>query len=412
MASSAARSDSWAAKLSADEMQIKARKARKFEETEAALPILKITSLSTQLINVQGILAHLGNKNPLARQVTKDDVVWMLDNVAFKPGRFNSWQAEFVTAVFERESKERLVDLVGAIARIIGLADEAHEFATLEERLLPFVWDLRPGRRLAAAHGEKRLALGPTGPNGIASDLVKLPAGKPGALAKTNASVPQGVTGILSSWTYFAEPEGWSVISDVDDTIKVTLTNDPIGILRETFINTPRPIRGMPELYATLKGMLPQDTPWFYLSASPYNLYPFLREFRNQYYPPGAILLREVSWRTIAGLLTALTTGTEKYKSERLDRIHSWFPKRKMILVGDSTQSDPEAYGELYRLYPGWVKCILIRKATDISSVGIEEKNAPERFDVAFKGIPKEVWYVFNEPEECHQVLQNVISRG
>ncbi|CAI4213338.1 unnamed protein product [Parascedosporium putredinis] len=281
--SNTARSDSWAAKASADEMQLKARKARHFEETEAALPLLKIASLPAQLLNVTNVLAYLGRRNPRA------------------PARV----------------KERLVDLVGVIARIIGLADEAQEFETLEERLLPFVWDLRPGRKLTAVHSDKRLALGPTGPNGIAGDVVKLPAGEAGALAKTHAAVPQGVTGMLSSWTYFAEPEGWSVVSDVDDTIK------------NSGINT----------------------------------------------TPGAILLREVSWRTVAGLLTALTMATEQYKAERLERIHSWFPKRKMIFVGDSTQSDPEAYGELYRSYPGWVKGILIRKATDISSVVLYHRS-------------------------------------
>lgn len=214
MASSAARSDSWAAKLSADEMQAKARKVRRFDETEAALPVIKVqASLPAQLLNVPALFSHLGSRNPLARQVTYGDVVWMLDNVAFKPGLFSSWQAEFVTAVFEKESKEKLVDLVAVIARIIGLADEDHEFETLEERLLPFVWDLRPGRKLLAAHGDKQFILGPTGPNGIAGHLVKLPTGTPGALTRTKAVVSNGITGILSSWTYFSEPEGWSVVS-------------------------------------------------------------------------------------------------------------------------------------------------------------------------------------------------------
>jgi len=168
----------------------------------------------------------------------------------------------------------------------------------------------------------------------------------------------------------------------------------------------------MPELYGFLKQLLPRDTPWFYLSASPYNLYPFLREFRNRYYPPGAILLRDASWRTIAGLLLALTQGTEEYKAERLRKIHNWFPKRKMILIGDSTQSDPEAYGEIYRLYPGWVKAILIRKATDITAVGIHEKNEPKRFEEAFKDIPRDTWFVFETPRECEQLLQVTIARG
>ena len=30
-----------------------------------------------------------------------------------------------------------------------------------------------------------------------------------------------------------------------------------------------------------------------------------------------------------------------------MKKINSWLPKRKMICIGDSTQSDPEAYGEM-----------------------------------------------------------------
>lgn len=103
----------------------------------------------------------------------------------------------------------------------------------------------------------------------------------------------------------------------------------------------------MPELYREMTSYLPQDTPWFYLSASPYNLYPLLRDFRDEHFPSGTMILRDSSWRTVAGLLSALTMGTEEYKVDRMKKIQGWLPKRKMILIGDSTQSDPEAYGEM-----------------------------------------------------------------
>jgi phosphatidate phosphatase APP1 len=134
---------------------------------------------------------------------------------------------------------------------------------------------------------------------------------------------------------------------DIDDTIKITTTSDPIGILKETFINPPSPVPGMPELYAGIKSFLPHNTPWFYLSASPYNLYPFLKGFRDTYYPPGTFILRDSSWKTVSGLLSSLTMGTEEYKVDRMKKINSWLPKRKLIVFGDSTQSDPEAYGEM-----------------------------------------------------------------
>jgi phosphatidate phosphatase APP1 len=134
---------------------------------------------------------------------------------------------------------------------------------------------------------------------------------------------------------------------DIDDTIKITMTSDPIGILRSTFVSEPTPIQGMPELYKFIHATLSPSAPFFYLSASPYNLYRFLRNFREKYYPQGTIILRDANWMNLSGLLSNLTLGTEAYKVDRMEKINSWLPKRKMICIGDSTQSDPEAYGEM-----------------------------------------------------------------
>lgn len=125
------------------------------------------------------------------------------------------------------------------------------------------------------------------------------------------------------------------------------MTSDPIGILRSTFVSDPTPIAGMPELYAWMENLITEKSPFFYLSASPYNLYPFLHEFRDNYYPHGQLILRDASWMSIPGLLSNLTLGTQEYKVDRMKKINSWLPRRHMICIGDSTQSDPEAYGEM-----------------------------------------------------------------
>ena len=127
----------------------------------------------------------------------------------------------------------------------------------------------------------------------------------------------------------------------------MTQTSDPIGILRTTFVDDPTPIKGMPELYRFIQSQITTAAPFFYLSASPYNLYPFLREFREQYYPHGQLILRDSSWMSIPGLLSNLTLGTEEYKVERMQKLHSWLPKKKVICIGDSTQADPESYGAM-----------------------------------------------------------------
>lgn len=60
-----------------------------------------------------------------------------------------------------------------------------------------------------------------------------------------------------------------------------------------------------------------------------------------------------------------------------------------------------------YRKYPGWVKLILIRRVENIAEVGLEEKNDASRFEKAFKDVPKSVWHVYKDPEECHKYIDN-----
>jgi phosphatidate phosphatase APP1 len=112
----------------------------------------------------------------------------------------------------------------------------------------------------------------------------------------------------------------------------------------------------------------------------------------------------------LSGLLSTLTLGTQAYKVDRMKKIYTWIPYRKMICVGDSTQSDPEAYGEIYRRYPGWIRLIFIRKVTDIAKDNMKEKNEPSRFEKAFEGVPTDVWYVFESPEECYQRINDVVG--
>ena len=154
----------------------------------------------------------------------------------------------------------------------------------------------------------------------------------------------------------------------------------------------------MPALYAQINELL--SPAWFYLSASPYNLYPFLRKFLHEHYPPGPILLREASWMDLSGFLASLTEGTEAYKRTRIQKLHDWFPRRKIICVGDSTQSDPEAYGDICRKYPGWVKKVFIRKVMDVAEMQGTDKNESSRFEKAFHGVDKSIWKTFEDPVE------------
>ncbi|KAK2819996.1 hypothetical protein FQN49_007826, partial [Arthroderma sp. PD_2] len=211
----------------------------------------------------------------------------------------------------------------------------------------------------------------------------------------------------LTMTTTFAAQGGWAVISDVDDTIKYTQTPDAIGILRTTFVEEPKAIAGMSEMYTHIQQRL--NPTWFYLSASPYNLYQFLHEFIRSGFPQGTLLLREGSWMDLAGLLKSFTQGTQEYKVNQLTKVFEWLPKRKVLCIGDSTQSDPEAYAEAYKKHKGWIKAIYIRKVTDVGNMG--DKNEPERFEKAFEGIPRSVWRIFEDANELAQLVDDLKNK-
>lgn len=395
-------------------MEHRTRRERGFGDFELKLPDLRASPASDKRPNLTtDALSYLGRWNPLPHQITANDMVWLLDNLAYRNTKTNNWEAEFVAAVFDQDTGVEVSKIVADVAEKIGIGKGDAAEATIRERLMPFMQTILPGRTVTANYASQmELKLGPGSRNGISSDIKSVTENKDGDVIFSRALVPQGTNGILEMKTVYAEPEGWAVISDIDDTIKITQTSDPIGILRSTFVSEPTPIKGMPEFYAHLQRIISPQAPFFYLSASPYNLYKFLTDFRTKFYPHGTIILRDASWMNLSGLLSNLTLGVQEYKVDRMDKINSWLPKRKMICIGDSTQSDPEAYAEIYSKYPGWVRKILIRKVDDIAAIGIREKNEPKRFEKAFKDVPRDVWHVFDEPEECGALVEDVVLKG
>ena len=105
---------------------------------------------------------------------------------------------------------------------------------------------------------------------------------------------------------------------------------------------------------------------------------------------------------TLAGLFTNLTQRTREYKVDRFQTIYESYPGRNFICIGDSTQSDPEAYSDMYRDHPDWIKAIFIRKVTGVSEMDESEKNSDERFQNAFQGVPEDIWHVFEDPSELY----------
>ncbi|EEH08893.1 conserved hypothetical protein [Histoplasma capsulatum G186AR] len=371
---------------------------------------------SVHLTPFLGIVASLlGKRNPLANPANPEEHrVWLLDNTAYRApgGRFNnknmSWEVEIVACIFIKRGREEVGKFVATIADAIGLDGE---FGLnnkvvrdrMTQRVQPFVDSIAPARSISldipiTRHNVVKRKLKPSNSDGIISQTARMDGADIGDGTVIRPSLRHW-THKVSMDTEFASPTGWLMISDVDDTIKYTQTSDAVGILRTTFAEEPRVIAGMPRLYEHIDKELAPT--WFYLSSSPYNLYPFLRSFLRQEYPPGTLMLRNHSWMDLSGLLKSFTKGTQAYKVDRMEKLYRWFPKRRVICIGDSTQSDPEAYAEIYRRHKQWVRAIYIRRVTDVANM--EEKNKEKRFLKAFEGVPDDVWRVFDDPVHLYR---------
>jgi phosphatidate phosphatase APP1 len=183
--------------------------------------------------------------------------------------------------------------------------------------------------------------------------------------------------------------KGISVISDIDDTIKVSHIGDTRQMLRTAFLEAYRPVRGMNKLYR--KWEL-QGAQFHYLSNSPWHLYPVLSKFAdNAHFPPGIYHLME--YRLTDKSLANLFRSAHDKKFPLLEELLTDFPQRRFILVGDSGEEDPEVFGDLARAFPEQILAIFIRAVagSDLSE---------QRWEAAFRKLDKKRWRLFRHPKE------------
>jgi phosphatidate phosphatase APP1 len=202
--------------------------------------------------------------------------------------------------------------------------------------------------------------------------------------------LPPGDSRQFAGEVILIEDVGLSVISDIDDTIKVTQVRDRRATLRNTFVRPFEPAPGMAELYQNL--VRSNRSELHYVSASPWQLYLPLVEFvRTNGFPPGSFALKEFRWKDRS--FVSLFADPEKYKPAIIEPLLKRFPNRQFLLIGDSGERDPEIYAALARKYPEQIIGIWIRDVTN-------EPSSAARYQEIFRTFPRGLWQVFKSPSE------------
>lgn len=164
-----------------------------------------------------------------------------------------------------------------------------------------------------------------------------------------------------------AEDVRIGVLSDIDDTVMVTMLPRPFLAAWNTFVldeHARIPTPGMAVLYEKLLRAHP-GAPVIYLSTGAWNVAPTLRRFLSRnLFPAGPLLLTD--WGPTHDRW--FRSGRE-HKRESLRRLATEFPNIRWILIGDDGQHDIETYGEFAKEFPEQVAAIAIREMTDGEAV-------------------------------------------
>ncbi|CAF1076157.1 unnamed protein product [Rotaria sordida] len=184
---------------------------------------------------------------------------------------------------------------------------------------------------------------------------------------------------------FLCDDNGISIISDIDDTVKITGVTSIRSILRNTFSGEYRAVSGMSERYRHYESLY--NATFHYLTASPDQLYPFLREFfEREQFPLGSYHMRHFTWLDSNFFQFFSSKSFIKQKTKILYMFFQETRSRQFILFGDVFQKDPEIYANIYEKYPDRILKIFIRVA---------KKNKSNRLNKVFKNIPKNKWATF-----------------
>lgn len=335
---------------------------------------------------------------PGIAQISKDEAIVFFPTVAQRVG--DVWEAEVRGWVYEVEPRKALL---AVFRKGLGLdeASDAQAHAIFAERARLFLADNERGKKVSIKIGRTIHPLGVSAANGHFVATVKLAVDEVERLAATDGRIPfraitaAGDSREFAGVIHLVEDVGLSVISDIDDTIKVSHVRDKKELLANTFHRPFKAVPGMAEVY---RGWGGQGVRFHYLSAGPWQLYPPLAEWAQaERFPSGSFQMKDFRWKDRTAL--NLFEKPEEYKLPAIEALLRRFPKRRFLLVGDSGEKDPEVYGAVARKFPEQIIRILIRDVTG-------EDAAASRYAAAFRDVPATKWRIFKEPTEIKDAVK------
>ncbi|RJP32275.1 MAG: DUF2183 domain-containing protein [Phycisphaerales bacterium] len=317
----------------------------------------------------------------------------------------NGWVLDLHGWVFEPADSEKYLGALKAALEIDRIEAVAAPPEIFLGRAAWFLVDNERDKRIRVRIGDGEFDSDPSTPDGhfrgraeVSEAFVqnlRASGQLSGGVLGYDAVIPPDRNETFRGGVLLVDAEGVSVISDIDDTIRVSHVREKAEMLKGTFLLPFVAAPGMAGLYRDWSKR--PSVRFHYVSASPWQLYPVLSAFFESCgFPAGSYHLKEFRWKD--SRFFSLFESGEEYKLRSIEPLLARFPSRRFVLIGDSGEKDPEAYGELARKRPDQIIGIAIRDVTEVSA------DAP-RYVEAFRGVPPGKWRVFREPDEIRDMM-------
>lgn len=190
-------------------------------------------------------------------------------------------------------------------------------------------------------------------------------------------------------------PEGVSIVSDIDDTIKITNVADRRELLANTFT---REFQAVPQMAATYHRWASSGASLHYVSSSPWPLYaPMIDWLDKDEFPLGSVHLRNIRLSELRRSWKRQIAYEAKRETIRL--LMRTYSCRQFILCGDSGERDAELYTEIASQFGAQVRHVAIRFI----------ENGHHNYTRAqvrqmLSAMPGDKWTLFEDPAELQSI--------
>lgn len=201
---------------------------------------------------------------------------------------------------------------------------------------------------------------------------------------------------IGNATAYLVPRSGITVISDIDDILRVTKIYKPKEGLLNSFARPFTPWLNMPAIYAGWSRSVP-NIHFHYLTTTPEQVTRNYMEFIYKTYPGGSFDTRPLNFSDVSATL--------QIRNFLLRKIFATYPQRKFVLMADTSNSDVmKAYPQLAVDFPSQVQCIFLRNTSATDS----DDKFP--YDTSgFKDLNQQIYMFFNVPVSAHTYSRSFV---